>query len=93
MNWKASDEMDGSALGTAEQERRSAKAWCDTAAFHARNEAYWRERALAAERTPLVDRVRGLLLVAASAAIGLTVRAHETVERVHRWWRFEVRRL
>jgi hypothetical protein len=81
MNWKASDEMDGSALGTAEQERRSAKAWCDIAAFHARNEAYWRERALAAERTPLVDRVRGLLFIAISDTIRATLWIQNKVKR------------
>ena len=81
MNWKASDEMDGSALGTAEQERRSAKAWCDTAAFHARNEAYWRERALASERTPLVDRARGLLFIAISDTIRATLWIQNKVKR------------
>ncbi len=30
--WQASDELDGYPLGTAEEERRRAKAWMDTAA-------------------------------------------------------------
>ena len=40
--WKASDELDGIPIETAENERRRTKAWMETAAFHARNEEYWR---------------------------------------------------
>jgi len=47
--WQPSDELDGIPIGSAEQERRRAKAWMDTAAQHLRNEHYWRKRAEAAE--------------------------------------------
>jgi hypothetical protein len=48
-NWKASDELDGIRLGTAEEERERAKLWMDTAAQHLRNEEYWRNRCRKAE--------------------------------------------
>jgi len=48
-NWKASDELDGIKLGTAEEERQRAKLWMDTAAQHGRNEDYWRNRCRKAE--------------------------------------------
>jgi len=47
--WDPSDELDDVFLENAETERRRAKAWMSTAAQHARNESYWRERALHAE--------------------------------------------
>lgn len=47
--WIPSDELDAIPLGTPEHERRRTKAWMDTAALHARNEDYWRERAQKAE--------------------------------------------
>lgn len=48
---KPSDQLDVQPLGTAEEERKLAKAWMDTAAQHLRNEEYWRDqRALPAER-------------------------------------------
>ena len=36
----------------AEAVARRIAAWMETGAFHARNEAYWRERALKAEGVP-----------------------------------------
>lgn len=53
MHWQPSDDLDGVKLGSAEEERRRAKGWMDTAAQHARNEAYWRVRALKAEGATL----------------------------------------
>jgi hypothetical protein len=38
--WFPSDELDGLPLGTAEEERWRAKQWMDSAAQHARGEAY-----------------------------------------------------
>lgn len=48
--YKASEQLDGLVMGTAEEERQRAKAWMDTAAQHCRNEEYWRERAKRVER-------------------------------------------
>lgn len=45
-----SEELKKIRLGTAAEERKRACAWMDTAAQHNRNEEYWRERALSAER-------------------------------------------
>jgi len=53
MHWQPSDDLDRITLGTAEEERRRAKNWMDTAAQHSRNEAYWRVRALKAEGATL----------------------------------------
>ncbi len=53
MHWQPSDDLDSVKLGSAEEERRRAKGWMDTAAQHSRNEAYWRVRALKAEGAPL----------------------------------------
>jgi hypothetical protein len=58
-NWKASDELDGIKLGTAEEERERAKLWMDTAAQHLRNEDYWRHRCVKAEQL-INDFVKGL---------------------------------
>ncbi len=43
------DFLDGVPLGTASEEREQTKRWVETSAQHARNEAYWRDRALKAE--------------------------------------------
>jgi len=53
MHWQPSDDLDRVTLATAEEERRRAKSWMDTAAQHARNETYWRVRALKAEGATL----------------------------------------
>jgi hypothetical protein len=42
--WVASDELNNAPLLTAEEERLRAKVWMDTAAFHCRNEEYYRKR-------------------------------------------------
>jgi hypothetical protein len=41
-NWKWSDELDGYTLGTAEEERKRAKGWMDTAGQEAKNTDYYR---------------------------------------------------
>lgn len=47
-------QLDGIGIGTAQEERERAKNWMRTAAQHLRNEEYWRERALAAEKQPTI---------------------------------------
>jgi broad specificity polyphosphatase/5'/3'-nucleotidase SurE len=49
MRIRASDELDGLALGTVQEERERAKNWMDTAAQHCKNEFYWKARAEKAE--------------------------------------------
>jgi hypothetical protein len=43
--WQSSDELDGIAVGTPEEERKRAKDWMDVAAQHLRNEEFWRGEA------------------------------------------------
>jgi len=69
MHWQPSDDLDGVKLGTAEEERRRAKGWMDTAAQHSRNEAYWRVRALKAEGAPLSPDDETLLEVMSKAPV------------------------
>jgi hypothetical protein len=67
-----------------DEERLRAKAWCDTAAFHARNEGYWHDRATS-EKTPLRDRVRAVLFIAASDAIRAALFVRDTARRARLW--------
>jgi hypothetical protein len=43
--WTPGDELDGIALGTAEEERKRAKAWMDTAAQGLRDAEFWMKEA------------------------------------------------
>lgn len=47
--YRPSSELDSVPLGSAEEERKRAAAWMDTAAQHLGNEEYWRGRAEQAE--------------------------------------------
>jgi predicted HAD superfamily Cof-like phosphohydrolase len=53
-DYDVGEQLDGVTLNTAIEERERAKSWMRTAAYHLRNEEYWRERALVAEMKPTI---------------------------------------